>query len=104
MRSFAYTGSPARILFGAGRSAEVGAAVDALGCRRALVLATPHQKADAEALSVRLGPLSVGVFAGAVMHTPVAVTETALKIVRETEADCVVSLGGGSTTQICRRS
>jgi maleylacetate reductase len=98
MRSFAYTGSPARILFGAGRSAEVGAAVDALGCRRALVLATPHQKADAEALSVRLGPLSVGVFAGAVMHTPVAVTETALKIVRETEADCVVSLGGGSTT------
>ncbi|MDH4411889.1 MAG: maleylacetate reductase [Rhizobium sp.] len=98
MKSFTYSGSPARILFGSGRSAELNAAVEALGCRRALVLATPHQKADAEALFERLGALSVGVFAGAVMHTPVDVTEAALKIVRETEADCVVSLGGGSTT------
>jgi maleylacetate reductase len=98
MKSFTYTGSPARILFGRGRSDEVSAAVEALGCRRALVLATPHQKADAEALSRRLGDLSVGVFAGAVMHTPVDVTEAALKVVKDTEADCVVSLGGGSTT------
>lgn len=98
MKSFTYAGNPARILFGSGRSAEVSSAVESLGCRRALVLATPHQKADAEALSDRLGTLSVGVFSGAVMHTPVEVTETALKVVKDTEADCVVSLGGGSTT------
>lgn len=98
MKSFTYAGSPARILFGSGRSADVSSAVESLGCRRALVLATPHQKADAEALSDRLGALSVGVFSGAVMHTPVDVTETALKVVKQTEADCVVSLGGGSTT------
>lgn len=98
MKSFTYAGNPARILFGSGRSAEVGSAVEALGCRRALVLSTPHQKADAEALSERLGPLSVGVFSGAVMHTPIDATETALKVVRDADADCVVSLGGGSTT------
>lgn len=98
MTSFTYTGNPARILFGAGRSTEVAAAVEALGCRSALVLATPHQKADAEALAERLGILSVGVFAGAVMHTPVEVTEAALQVVRQTKAACVVSLGGGSTT------
>ncbi len=98
MKSFTYAGNPARILFGSGRSAEVSSAVEALGCHRALVLSTPHQEADAEALSERLGPLSVGVFSGAVMHTPVDVTETALKVVRDTDADCVVSLGGGSTT------
>lgn len=98
MKSFTYAGNPVRILFGSGRSAEVSSAVESLGCRRALVLATPHQKADAEALSDRLGTLSVGVFSGAVMHTPVEVTETALKVVKDTEADCVVSLGGGSTT------
>jgi maleylacetate reductase len=98
MKSFTYAGSPARILFGSGRSANVSSAVESLGCRRALVLSTPHQKADAEALSDRLGALSVGVFSGAVMHTPVDVTETALKVVKQTEADCVVSLGGGSTT------
>lgn len=98
MKSFTYAGNPARILFGSGRSAEVGSAVEALGCRRALILSTPHQKADAEALSERLGPLSVGVFSGAVMHTPIDATETALKVVRDADADCVVSLGGGSTT------
>jgi maleylacetate reductase len=98
MKSFTYAGSPARILFGSGRSTDVSSAVEALGCRRALVLATPHQKADAEALSERLGALSVGVFSGAVMHTPVDVTEKALKVAQETEADCVVSLGGGSAT------
>jgi maleylacetate reductase len=98
MKSFTYAGNPARILFGTGRSADVSSAVESLGCRRALVLSTPHQKADAEALSDRLGALSIGVFSGAVMHTPVDVTETALKVVRDTDADCVVSLGGGSTT------
>ncbi|MGE8105567.1 maleylacetate reductase [Allorhizobium sp. NPDC080224] len=98
MKSFTYAGSPARILFGSGRSAEVSSAVESLGCRRALFLSTPHQKADAEALSDRLGALSVGVFSGAVMHTPVEVTEKALKVVQDTKADCVVSLGGGSTT------
>lgn len=98
MKTFTYTGSPARIVFGSGRSADISAQVEELGCHRALVLATPHQKTDAEALSERLGASSVGVFAGAVMHTPIEVTEKALKVVEDTEADCVVSLGGGSTT------
>jgi maleylacetate reductase len=98
MKNFTYTGSPARIVFGPGRSADVGESVEALGCHRVLVLATPHQKADAEALSERLGSLSVGVFACAVMHTPVDVTDAAMKVVEKTGADCVVSLGGGSTT------
>lgn len=98
MKSFTYAGTPTRILFGSGRSADVSSALESLGCRRALVLATAHQRADAEALSDRLSTLSVGVFSGAVMHTPVEVTEKALKVVRDTEADCVVSLGGGSTT------
>ncbi|MDH6266158.1 maleylacetate reductase [Rhizobium sp. SG_E_25_P2] len=98
MKDFSYRGSSACIVFGAGRSADVAMFVEALDCKRALVLATPHQKQDAEALSVRLGALSVGVFAGAVMHTPVEVTEAALQVVADTGADCVVSLGGGSTT------
>lgn len=98
MKNFSYRGSPARIVFGAGRSVDVAKEIEALACKRALVLATPHQKRDAETLAARLGALSVGVFAGAVMHTPVEVTEAALQVVSETHADCVVSLGGGSTT------
>ena len=97
-RTFNYQGSAAHIVFGESRSQTASEWVEKLGCKRALVLSTPHQKADAEALAARLGPLSAGVFAGAVMHTPVEVTTTAMEMVRDSGADCVVSLGGGSTT------
>jgi maleylacetate reductase len=97
-RSFTYQGSAAHIVFGEGEAATAGEWVEKLGCKKALVLSTPHQKADAERLAATLGPLSAGVFAGAVMHTPVEVTETAMQAVADSGADCVVSLGGGSTT------
>ena len=32
------------------------------------------------------------------MHTPIEATETALAVFQEFRADCVVALGGGSTT------
>lgn len=97
-RDFVYSTSPAHIVFGAGKAADIGDWIDRIGCRRALVLSTPHQRADAERLAEVLGSRAAGVFAGAVMHTPVAVTEQAMEVVRQTAADCVVSLGGGSTT------
>ncbi|WP_439617250.1 maleylacetate reductase [Shinella sp.] len=97
-RDFVYSTSPSHIVFGAGKLDAVGDWLDRLGCRRALVLSTPHQKADAEKLAETLGVRAVGVFAGAVMHTPVDVTEKAMEVVTQTGADCVVSLGGGSTT------
>lgn len=95
---FIYAGSPAQIVFGEGRSHEAADWLRRAGKSRALVLSTPHQKADAETLANALGDLAVGVLAGASMHTPVDVTEQAMKIVADTGADCVVSLGGGSTT------
>ncbi|MBN9217025.1 MAG: maleylacetate reductase [Mesorhizobium sp.] len=97
-RQFTYSGSPAHIVFGNGASAEVGAWVERLGCKRALVLSTPHQAADGEALADRLGRFAAGTFSGAAMHTPVDVTEAAMRKATEVNADCVVALGGGSTT------
>jgi alcohol dehydrogenase class IV len=44
-----------------------------------------------------LGPLSVGVFDQATMHTPVSVTGHALTVVEDRRVDGVVSVGGGST-------
>ena len=97
-RTFHYQGSAAHVVFGEGSSESVGEWIEKIGCRRALVLSTPHQKADAERLAKRLGPLAAGIFPGAVMHTPVEVTQAALQVVGDSGADCVVSLGGGSTT------
>lgn len=94
---FVFPGIPARVVFGAGTLAQVGDELRRLGCTRALVLSTPHQGDDAEALSDQLGDLSAGVFAEAAMHTPVPVTERAVAAYGESGADGVVSLGGGST-------
>jgi len=43
-----------------------------------------------------LGKGAAGLFAGAAMHTPVAVTEQAMAVVRDLAADGVVAVGGGS--------
>ena len=95
---FEYSGSPARIIFGEGALARASEAVESLGCRHTLVLSTPAQADDAEALAGRLGERCAGVFTGAAMHTPVGVTETALEVLQETGADCTLAFGGGSTT------
>ena len=98
MQPFVYVGAPARVVFGSGTLQQVGDEVARLGAKRALVLSTPQQKADAEALAGQLGPLSAGVFAKAAMHTPIEVTEEALAAAKTAGADCTVALGGGSTT------
>src|SRR4051812_37360795 len=95
---FVYEGRPQRIIFGAGRLAEAPGVVRALGCSRALVLSTPEQKDAGERVVGILGDAAAGLFAAAVMHTPVEVTERAVARYRELKADCVVSVGGGSTT------
>ena len=94
---FVYDALPQRVLFGAGRLAEVASQVEALGCRRALVLSTKEQGGAAQRVATLLGERAGGTFAGAVMHTPVHVTEEALTAFAERDCDCVVAIGGGST-------
>lgn len=97
-RPFVFPGLSTRVIFGHGTLAQVPDEVVRLGRALALVLSTPQQEAQAQTLAAALGPRSAGVFAGAVMHTPVDVTETAVAAFAAAGADCVVSLGGGSTT------
>jgi alcohol dehydrogenase class IV len=98
MQPFTYTGQPGKVIFGFGTLDRVADEVGALGCSRALVLSTPQQIDAANRLAAQLGDLCVCVFGEAAMHTPVTVTDQALAVVRRTEADCTVALGGGSTT------
>jgi len=96
--TFIYNGLPTRVVFGFGTSSHAGAETRRIGIKRPLVLSTPEQKPQAEALAKRLEMDVAGVFSGAMMHTPVDVTERALEVVRETDADGLIALGGGSTT------
>lgn len=90
--------APVRVRFGPGIRRQVGEEIARLGCKRALVLATPHQADAAMEMAQEIGDLAAGVFAKAAMHTPVDVTEQAVAHARSVRADCLVSLGGGSTT------
>jgi hypothetical protein len=95
---FTYAALPSKVVFGFGTLASVPDEVRALSCVRAIVLSTPEQKDSAQALAERLGASCVGVFAQAAMHTPIDITERAIKFVRDRGADCTVAIGGGSTT------
>ena len=94
---FDYVSPRFKVLFGAGRIEDAAKAVEAVGGTRALVLSTPGHEKLAGDVAKRLGKLASGVFAAARMHTPLTVTEDAMKVVERQRIDCAVSIGGGST-------
>ena len=98
LREFTFPGISTRVIFGSGTIAQAGHEIERLNHKKALILSTAHQKSEAQALAAQLGALSAGVFAGAVMHTPTDVTETALAAFKASGATAIVALGGGSTT------
>ena len=100
--SFVYNASPARVVFGSGTLARLPEEVDRLGLSRVLVLATPQQAVEAEALASRLGGRAAGTFAEAAMHTPVDVTDRAIAAMARKNIDGLVAVGGGSTTGLAK--
>jgi alcohol dehydrogenase class IV len=97
MKSFAYTSRTQRIVFGAGTLSGLADELVQLKAQRALVLCTPGQRAQAEALAAQLGDRAVGVFDQARMHVPIETAQEARALARHLQADCAVALGGGST-------
>ncbi len=98
MDSFVYQAQAARVIFGVGTGARLGEEAERLGLTRVLVLCTPGRTELAGRAKQWLGGRAVGVFDGATMHTPVAVTERALEAAKALGADGIVAIGGGSTT------
>ena len=96
--SFAAQFASVRVRFGAGIRSQVSEEIARLGCKRALVLSTPPQADSAMEMAQEIGDLVVGVFTRATMHTPTAVTDEAVAHANSVRADCLVAIGGGSTT------
>jgi maleylacetate reductase len=96
--AFAAQFAPVRVRFGAGVRRQVSEEIARLGCKRALVLSTPPQADQAMEMAQDIGDSAVGVFTRATMHTPVSVTEEAVAHAQSVRADCLVAVGGGSTT------
>lgn len=97
MDAFVYNARPGRVIFGAGTLQHLERELDLLGARRAIVLCTPEQRAQAQAVADRLGTRSAGIFDRAAMHVPVEVAQAAIEHAKQLGADCAIAIGGGST-------
>ncbi len=91
-----------RIIFGVDTINDLPEELACLGAKRALVISTPQQQGQAEKICDLLGSQSAGLFANAAMHTPVEVTGDALAMVEKLDVDCVIGIGGGSTTGLSK--
>jgi alcohol dehydrogenase class IV len=102
MLPFEYNALQSRVIFGAGTVDRLPGELMRLGCSRAFILSTSGQKALAAAVAATAGAMAAGLFHGAVMHTPVEVTERTLSLVRQAKADCIVAVGGGSAIGLAK--
>ncbi|MCX5321253.1 maleylacetate reductase and hydroxyquinol 1,2-dioxygenase domain-containing protein [Streptomyces sp. NBC_00120] len=102
MRSLVYNSRPSRVVFGVGTVDRLQAEVEQLGCSRVLLLSSPTVTETSARVRKALGELMVAEFDGAAMHTPVEVTERALRVLQDSSADCIVAVGGGSTTGLSK--
>ena len=98
MQDFVYSAQPSRVIFGRGTIAGLADEASRLSVENVLVLSTPEQAEQAEAIGSLLGPRFAGLYARAQMHTPVEVTAEAMREVERLGADAVLAVGGGSTT------
>jgi alcohol dehydrogenase class IV len=97
MDEFEYNASPARVIFGTGTLSRLSTEVSRLALQAPLVLSTPEQAAHALLIKDHLNGRIAGVFTKATMHTPVYITDEALRYAEDQRADSIISIGGGST-------
>jgi maleylacetate reductase len=102
MHAFIYDQPSIRVLFGVGALDRLAEEVTRLGARRALVLATEGQRANADRVAGLLGRAGAGVYAEAVTHVPVETARAARETAQRLDADCCVAVGGGSTIGLAK--
>lgn len=99
MRNFTYEALPGRVVFGSGASRErLVEEVDRLGANRVLLVATEQERYLAEELAEPLRERLASVFTDVKPHVPVRVAAAARETASRLRADCLLSIGGGSTT------
>jgi alcohol dehydrogenase class IV len=90
---------PGRVVFGAG-AARYGLAdeVSRLGAKRVLVVVAEHERELAERLAASLAERVVDTFTQVRPHVPTQVAKDGLARALQSDADALLSIGGGSTT------
>ncbi len=85
--------------------ARLGEYLDALQCRRALIICGPNVRAKSgiiERIQAAIGDRYAGIFDQTAPHAPLPVVERGAKAVRESDADVLIAVGGGSTQSLAK--
>jgi maleylacetate reductase len=99
---FTYDQLPARIVFGAGRLAEVGAEVERLGGQRVMLISDGQAAPTAAVITEQLGSRLALAWDEVAQHVPVELAERARSAATDASIDCVVCIGGGSSTGLAK--
>ncbi|MEP7203003.1 MAG: maleylacetate reductase [Ilumatobacteraceae bacterium] len=102
MNPFTYDQLAARIVFGAGRLAEVGDEVEHLGGRHVMLIADWAATASANAVTGQLGSRLALAWDEVAQHVPVELAERARSAATDASIDCIVCIGGGSSTGLAK--
>jgi maleylacetate reductase len=91
-----------QLRFGCRAVEDAGRMIDQLGARRAMLITTPrgHDSGAGRRLTQSLGAALVSVFDGARAHVPESAVRSAHERLRNERIDAVVSLGGGSCSDL----
>lgn len=100
--SFVHDVPASRVVFANGAIDQVSAEVDRLGCSRVLLVSGGPEAQYASIIEQQLGDRLAARFTDVVMHVPVEVVATAVALARESMADCLIALGGGSSTGMAK--
>lgn len=84
------------IRFGWGALGDAAEVVAEVGLERPVLVTTTRGRAHADGLDV------AAVFDGVRTHVPVSTVDAAAQLVRETDADGLIGLGGGSAIDTCK--
>jgi maleylacetate reductase len=102
MNPFTYDQLPGRIVFGAGRLAEVGAEVERVGGRRVMLISDWAAAAAASTVTGQLGSRLALPWDEVAQHVPVELAERARSEATAASIDCIVCIGGGSSTGLAK--
>ena len=91
--------SPAKVVFGQNTALDVGIEVENLKCKKALIVTDRELAKNTnipERMKKVLGNLCVGIFSDVEPDSGIHIVNQGAKLGKELEADCIVSVGGGS--------
>src|SRR5258707_7608660 len=96
MKAFTYESLPGRVIFGTGVISQLAEEIEHLQKKRALLIVSGSAARLVPMLTEQLEDLLAGVFSEVAQHIPASLIEKGLVVAHETNADCIVTLGGGS--------